>query len=405
MFNRRTVFIIGAGASAEAKMPIGSELALTISKKLDIRFDEFGRRPVGGGDFHLFENLRRSHAEDARDVQQTCWRIRDGIHLANSIDDFLDLHRDNRRLTLVGKAAVAKCILDAEKGSNLHYDWRGSRAGINFPSLHATWLTKFMKMISRGVPVQNCDAIFENVSFVVFNYDRCLEHFILHAIQRLYGVTEQKAASICDKVTIKHPYGVLAPLATNISRDGVRYGESEDSDCVALATNIKTYTEQIEEGEELSQIRAEVDKSDCMIFLGFAFHEQNMRLLAPPTPTKPKIVFATAYGMSQDDANESIGLIHSYFPASSHHSIRMHKELKCADLFDNYSKSLAGLRVAHRMGRAKQNPSLASPLAEAFVFTACDARPILPVNPEPTCGGATNTASPQRAQHGPPSRD
>jgi hypothetical protein len=220
MFKRRTLFVIGAGASAEAKLPIGSELAGAISKRLDIRFDDFGSRHVGLGDIRLFDNLKRKQPDKARDIQQACWLIRDGVHLSNSIDDFLDLHRDNATLTLVGKAAVAKSILEAENASSLHYDWRQPGRGINFPNLHPTWFNKFVKMLSRGV--QKPDAIFAKVSFVVFNYDRCIEHFLLHGLQRLYGISEQDAASICATLSIRHPYGMLAPLATSTSPKGVR---------------------------------------------------------------------------------------------------------------------------------------------------------------------------------------
>jgi len=49
MFKRRTLFIIGAGASCEADMPLGKKLADDIAKSMDIRF-EFGTKAIGGGD-------------------------------------------------------------------------------------------------------------------------------------------------------------------------------------------------------------------------------------------------------------------------------------------------------------------------------------------------------------------
>ena len=41
-----------------------------------------------------------------------------------------------------------------------------------------TWLVKFMYMLGRGVPKENVREIFDNVSFIVFNYDRCVEFFL-----------------------------------------------------------------------------------------------------------------------------------------------------------------------------------------------------------------------------------
>jgi hypothetical protein len=39
MFKRRTLFVLGAGASAEVDFPLGSQLAKAIGNKLDIRFE------------------------------------------------------------------------------------------------------------------------------------------------------------------------------------------------------------------------------------------------------------------------------------------------------------------------------------------------------------------------------
>lgn len=84
---------MGAGSSAEVGLPVGTKLAETIGKKLDIRF---GHRmeQIGEGDLHLYESVTRQHSSpgrDPREFQLAGWRIRDGIRLAQSIDDFLDL--------------------------------------------------------------------------------------------------------------------------------------------------------------------------------------------------------------------------------------------------------------------------------------------------------------------------
>jgi hypothetical protein len=338
MFKRRTLFIVGAGASSEATLPVGSQLASLISDKLDIRFQE-GHRHVGHGDLELYRDLCRGRQHSAQLIQQACWLIRDGIHLANSIDDFLDLHQENQELTLVGKAAVAKSILEAERKSTLYYNWRKPREGINFPNLAPTWFNKFMKMASQGVPRRRVESIFENPSFVVFNYDRCIEHYLLHALQRLYGMSEPEVAPICASVRIVHPYGVLAPLATETSRNGVRYGEPDDADVPSLTANIKTYTERKEEGEELAQIRTEVEKADCLVFLGFAFHEQGMRLISPGQRMKPKAVYATAFGMSGEKTEVSRNQIYRMFTVARKAVVHITNEYTCAKLLDNYSKS------------------------------------------------------------------
>jgi hypothetical protein len=39
MFTRRTLFVLGAGASFEADLPLGTGLAKAIRKKMDVRFE------------------------------------------------------------------------------------------------------------------------------------------------------------------------------------------------------------------------------------------------------------------------------------------------------------------------------------------------------------------------------
>jgi hypothetical protein len=53
MFNRRTLFIIGAGASKEINLPTGIELATKIAQMLDIR-EEGGTAISGNYDQSLF---------------------------------------------------------------------------------------------------------------------------------------------------------------------------------------------------------------------------------------------------------------------------------------------------------------------------------------------------------------
>jgi hypothetical protein len=50
MFYRKTLFILGAGASTEIGLPLGGGLASVIASKMDVRF-EMGHRPIGTGDF------------------------------------------------------------------------------------------------------------------------------------------------------------------------------------------------------------------------------------------------------------------------------------------------------------------------------------------------------------------
>jgi hypothetical protein len=171
MLRNETVFIVGAGASKEFGFPIGTELAIRISEKLNVLFDEWGQRIIAG-DAQLFQNVSRGR--DARATQRAAWLIRDGIILASSIDDFLDIHRHDEEVIRYGKAAIAKCILEAERGSKLFFEHSRSQTSINFKNVADTWLVKLMRLLGRNLPKADRRKIFEKCTFVVFNYDRAV---------------------------------------------------------------------------------------------------------------------------------------------------------------------------------------------------------------------------------------
>jgi len=320
MFKRRTLFVLGAGASAEVNLPVGTQLAKNIGSKLDIRF-EHGFTPVGSGDFELYEQFKRAFPQESRSYQTAAWLIRDGIQLSSSIDDFLDLHRNNAEVNLYGKAAIAKSILEAERESLLYFNRAKGEETIKFDLIADTWLVKFMKILARGLSRQNVAQIFDNISFIVFNYDRCIEHFLVHALQRLYGIDEKTAQEICCDLHIIHPYGCVGQLPTS-SNLGVPFGTTDTRDCLTLAHGIKTYTEQITDASDLLAIEAGVLSARCIVFLGFAYHDQNMLMLTPKKALDYMPVYGTAYGMSDDDTAVVTQQIEGMFAPAQMHRIQ-----------------------------------------------------------------------------------
>jgi hypothetical protein len=299
MFKKKTVFVVGAGASAELDLPPGSILA--------------------------------------NELQQAAWLIRDGILLSRSIDDFLDLHRNNSHVKFYGKAAIVQCILEAERGSNLYYD-RNQDIEFKPAKLSDTWLLKFMQMLTPGIPKENARQIFDNVAFIVFNYDRCVEMFLLNALRTVYGMHEEETRSIVHDLNIIHPYGVI---------DGsVPFGATR-ANWAQLANGIKTYTEQIGAADVMTNIRAAIDGAEHIVFLGFAYHDQNMTLLKPSKNfDNYKSIYGTAFGMSDSDVRVTIAQINSWFEPKARPQpqgmINIENRLKSAELFDYYAKSLTG---------------------------------------------------------------
>jgi hypothetical protein len=281
MFKRQTLFILGAGSSIEVGLPPGTKLATAIGAKMDIRFEQFST-PVGSGDMDLFMQVTSRMQTDVREYQYAAWLIRDGIALAQSIDDFIDLHRANPHLVQYGKAAIVKSILEAEQKSRLYFKTSAGPEIFNPESIADTWFVKFMRLLGRGIPKENARTIFDHVSFIVFNYDRCVEHFLFHALQKLYGIRPDEASGIVDDLNINHPYGVVGDL------DEIPFGNT-GVNFAKLTDKIKTYTEQTADADLIAKLDTEIQRAACIIFLGFAYHDQNMRILMPNAPCRANL--------------------------------------------------------------------------------------------------------------------
>jgi hypothetical protein len=201
-------------------------------------------------------------------------------------------------------------------------------------------------MLGRGISLENVETIFDNVAFIVFNYDRCIEHFLFVALQQLYAIDHTMAANLLSKLCIIHPYGVVAELPFK-TRDGISFGgpaDGYDAPYLTLSNRIRTYSEQIEDPAELNAIREQVAAAEKIVFLGFAFHDQNLRMLQPEKEMVRKPIFGTAFGMSNSDLSVIGAQLLSFYDEKSRltmpNKILLESEHKCSDVFDFYSKSL-----------------------------------------------------------------
>jgi hypothetical protein len=149
-------------------------------------------------------------------------------------------------------------------------------------------------------------------------------------LERAYSITREDAASVVNGLDILHPYGSVGRLPQ------VLFGNS-GANYIALAKEIKTYTEQADEKTVLNKIVTRVDRAECIVFLGFAYHSQNMQMLRT-TNRNGKVVYGTAFGMSPPDVNE----VHKLIAQAVAPSLIYIDPLKCAGLFNQYAKSLTG---------------------------------------------------------------
>lgn len=109
-----------------------------------------------------------------------------------------------------------------------------------------------------------------------------------------------------------------------------------------LSKEIKTFTEGTDpDSSAILSIRNLMNETARLIFLGFAFHKLNMKLLKPTESEYKKFqnryCFATAYDVSESDQHVITGQIKSLLPGIM---IRM-SNLSCVDFFKEYWRSLS----------------------------------------------------------------
>lgn len=345
MKSKKLTIIVGAGASREFGLPVGSELKQHIASLLDIRFN-FNQQE--SGDYKIRSALELAVRQDGgRDINphlHAAWRIRDAMPQAISIDNFIDNHQGDEKIELCGKLAIVKSILDAELSSSIYVDPSDRRNGIDYANTENCWLNPFTRLVTENCRANQLKERLSSIAFVIFNYDRCIEHYLYYALQNYYKINESSAAELLNSVHFYHPYGCVGALPWQSQKNVAAFGEEIRADSLLdNAKQIKTFTEGTDpESSEVCAIREAVGTSDNLLFLGFAFHKLNMRLISPSTTgldeNSEKRTFATAYGLSRTDCSEISDEICSV-RGSSKTEIR--SDLTCNAIFSEYTRAIS----------------------------------------------------------------
>jgi len=272
MITTPTVFILGAGASKPYGFPSGAEIVRDICKAPESELDSFG---VGQADYLEF-------ATELRNSDQL------------SVDGFLELRPKFER---VGKTAIAFHLVRCESVALLRppdfRDWY-------------SWLLNRMTASSFEGFKDN------RVSFITFNYDRSLEHFLFSALCSRYGKSPEEVAAVLNGFQFVHVHGRLGrlPWQEPVTEYMREYDAATTSRAVIGASQgIKIISENIDDSAEFEQARRLMRGAKRIGILGFGYHHVNMRRLKIPIGTGLNIeVFGTSFGMSEAQRQHLAGL-------------------------------------------------------------------------------------------------
>jgi hypothetical protein len=305
MFRSNTVVVVGAGASFEAGLPLGAALKNEISRLTKFHFS-YGSFKDGDHDFWQ-ELLRSSHfSGDQQRAASACAKISQGIPFVSSVDSFLEIHRSDPDIQHCAKSAIVKSILDGERKSKLYISESNIYNTLNPLKLEGTWFQELAHAIFEGVESNDIAAAFSPVTFISFNYDRCVEWFLYNAVQGLYFLDKTQAVSEIRPLKVLYPYGEVGSPAWLGGAAGSTFGDDRSGRIARTHGRIQTFTERATPYETIEVVRKAVAQAQTLIFLGFAFHPQNMELLRSKNSeaqSQVREIYGTSVGMSEDDCS------------------------------------------------------------------------------------------------------
>lgn len=342
MFRDNTVFVVGAGASAEFGLPLGDQLLKLI--KANSEFHVNGYTLINGVDeiYKCIVNRYTKHDDIINGCLEAMGEINRAIDFAGSIDEFINRHNDDAIIAEVGKLQIAYAISEAERYSR--FALMADQMDHLLPNdLSDTWINTFAQLLFDGVRNNEVDLIGNNITIICFNYDRCIELFLTDAIFKTFrGISYEQAFHIVERMNIIHPYGSLGSL-----NDHPFGKKATAQDIRAMSESIVTWSES-QCSDITPKIQAAMLGATTVVFLGFAFAPQNMKLLTVQNSfdvdEQGVETFATAYGYNSVIDDRLKGKILDLYSGQSYsiNTDRVHiqYDMKCADFLKAHSMAL-----------------------------------------------------------------
>lgn len=304
MITKKTVLVLGAGASMAYGLPSGDELRALVCEGLkpggQVR-STLALAPLGGTFF----------PENAIDSFQHA--------LTNShpysIDAFL---AKRKHLVSIGKRAIAAALLPCERNDGLFGDWDNRtlrppsepiamntlsfRAGHPRPGC-GHWYKRLVKNMEPEAQFEK-----NNLSVITFNYDRSFEHYMYTALRNVFDSQEMPDEAVAQKVSairIVHVYGQLGAVPWDTSsEEHVPYGAHPGNEgwlahVNAAAKSIQIMPEARQDSPAFGAAHKLLEEAERIYFLGFGFDQMNVKRLFPedlPEATSTKM-YGTLRGL------------------------------------------------------------------------------------------------------------
>jgi hypothetical protein len=217
-----------------------------------------------------------------------------------SVDAFLEYRSDFMR---IGKAAIAFNLISREDETKL------------FGFDPANWLREVAARL---------DAPFERyhenkVSFITFNYDRSVEHFLFNVLKNTHKKPDSDVAEVLRDIPIIHLHGRLGYLPWQTTENNRRNYETnfEPGALDICIENIKIIHEDITDVRDADFQLAKrlLTEAEQVVILGFGYGRTNVERLDLASLAKGKAI-GTCQGLgprgtqfARECCNDRVGLI------------------------------------------------------------------------------------------------
>lgn len=338
MIEANILFVVGAGASTEFGLPTGrtllDQLATVAYREApysnpNVRIPDDVRNALMA---HTQKEFQNHWGQEFSVLLETALWISRNAPLAPSIDNLLHSHRGDPRITQVGKLMVAHCLLEAEKNSVLmpikgrHEDpfeflRRKKKVSPDREVSGAnSWLSRLFWLLAEESSFDDFLSKLKRINFVCFNYDRCIEHYLVNAAISYFKLESSDARAVLESVSVIHPYGTLGEIKI-IENRAVGYGEVDS--LLDASFRIRTFTEGTGKEGIHSHVKVLIEEARFIGILGFGFLQLNLDLLFNENPIfEPAKVAATSLGLS----SASTKLIGDYFRAKHQKGRKLGRE-------------------------------------------------------------------------------
>lgn len=305
-----TLFITGAGAHIPYGFPSGRDLIKDII--YGVKCQKYAKEELG-----LKKKLEDILTEDLPRIDKgPLNEFIDKLSESgqSSIDKFLSLDTVTERL---GKELLIIILSIYECNNNPH--------GKNLDS------AKFKKLrnesiyhvITNTLDIVKEDKINRSIKYITFNYDRCLESFLCTTFRNSYNISFPQSTKYIDNQII-HVHGSIGKFTSPQpkTRGRIEYGSErvldyEDDYLIQIMHNIDNF--QIAFNSNHSQKKDKITKSikeaDEIIFLGFAYAEENMKALSLDGNHNyaEKDVYCCTYGLTKRKVEQLEKKLHNIF--------------------------------------------------------------------------------------------